>query len=386
MNVMLTGNGFDLAHHLPTRYIDFINIAEELQALKNINNCKWVAFIMGKKSKLYERDEWIKTCCDSHNGFARIEVNSDKMKKLMEGTRNNIWIKFFINYKDGNIGWIDFEKELEEALNILSYAITEIDKDIENNQIFREKLRADQYSKLIFFKEIFEEDSITKNRIFIKDKYLRITSNGEPYKVNIDKISTYLSKELNDLIELLNIYFEEIINKITKNKDFVKTYNQIEKIKNIDYQINFNYTNTLETLYSIDNENVCYVHGKANSNGNSIILGTRDNNDINTDIFYNFRKYYQCIQKCSDFNYRKLLIPKSSNTYYVWGHSLDNTDGDILHEIFTNSLDDKFIIFYHKEESRDELIKNLIKLLKKDTYQKYWHSNKITFEKIIEGD
>lgn len=33
LNVLLTGNSYDLAHKLPAKYIDFINVAEELNQL-----------------------------------------------------------------------------------------------------------------------------------------------------------------------------------------------------------------------------------------------------------------------------------------------------------------------------------------------------------------
>lgn len=117
-----------------------------------------------------------------------------------------------------------------------------------------------------------------------------------------------------------------------------------------------------------------------------MVLGTRGDKEINNDIFYNFRKYYQCIQKESDYSYRRLLKEISENIYYVWGHSLDETDGDILKEILLNSDKDKFIIFYYAVSSRDVLIRNLISILGTEVFTKFYHNQKIVFEKINEGD
>lgn len=35
MNILVIGNGFDLAHGLPTRYIDFLEFIEEYNKYKN---------------------------------------------------------------------------------------------------------------------------------------------------------------------------------------------------------------------------------------------------------------------------------------------------------------------------------------------------------------
>ena len=53
--------------------------------------------------------------------------------------------------------------------------------------------------------------------------------------------------------------------------------------------ISFNYTNTLEKLYGIDRESICYIHGNACESDN-LILGHRNNSyypewdDTNTDV------------------------------------------------------------------------------------------------------
>jgi hypothetical protein len=36
MNILVMGNGFDLAHGLPTRYNDFLNFIEEYFKYKNL--------------------------------------------------------------------------------------------------------------------------------------------------------------------------------------------------------------------------------------------------------------------------------------------------------------------------------------------------------------
>lgn len=147
-----------------------------------------------------------------------------------------------------------------------------------------------------------------------------------------------LIKDLNNLINLLKYYLEEkAINQLAG-----KTSKQIENI-NPDYVINFNYTNTYER-YGIDREDVCYVHGSVQDN--NIVLGIRDIDEKNIDSIH-FKKFFQRIQKCTDvidwdrFEYddkirlnRHTNVPKNKmhylNTAYFFGHSLSNTDGDLI--------------------------------------------------------
>lgn len=42
MNILVIGNGFDLAHGLPTKYTDFLGFVERFENLKKFNdNVKW---------------------------------------------------------------------------------------------------------------------------------------------------------------------------------------------------------------------------------------------------------------------------------------------------------------------------------------------------------
>lgn len=46
--VLVIGNGFDLYHYLPTRYIDFIrnvNRLIELENRSNLENCRYIRYL-----------------------------------------------------------------------------------------------------------------------------------------------------------------------------------------------------------------------------------------------------------------------------------------------------------------------------------------------------
>lgn len=68
--ILVIGNGFDLYHYLPTRYIDFINVIKRLLELDNekrLSSCEYVNYILGMDSPLYKKDDYIKECYKIHH-------------------------------------------------------------------------------------------------------------------------------------------------------------------------------------------------------------------------------------------------------------------------------------------------------------------------------
>lgn len=44
MNIIVIGNGFDIAHHLPTKYTDFLEFVKVIRYIlntKNMNDIDW---------------------------------------------------------------------------------------------------------------------------------------------------------------------------------------------------------------------------------------------------------------------------------------------------------------------------------------------------------
>ncbi len=48
MDILLIGNGFDLAHKLPTKYTDFLNFCEIIESEKKMNKKQNNNFIISK--------------------------------------------------------------------------------------------------------------------------------------------------------------------------------------------------------------------------------------------------------------------------------------------------------------------------------------------------
>ena len=101
MTILVIGNGFDLAHHLPTQYCDFLNF---IKAFNNPGNDDYSSFIKEIKE---------------NNESLYLEIQS-----LIE---NNILIENFLSiYEDrckkGKNGWIDFESEISTIVKSLDEA------------------------------------------------------------------------------------------------------------------------------------------------------------------------------------------------------------------------------------------------------------------------
>lgn len=340
-NLLIVGNGFDLEHGLKTHYTDFFDTINNNVSSKNeiiLNNHKYL--IKDNYLLLYLLEEY-------------------KQNKLQ-----------------GN-NWIDIETELKKIISLIEEINT--NNFIDNMSYYS----GDEYTTI---KKIQSKSSYYfKNCLFpfiIGNNYYKYIN--EHYNISIE----ILEKDLNELTNMLRDYLlEQDISNLTKTKD----------ISDIDYKIthvlSFNYTDTFRKLYSdIDNDKIDFIHGSLNKN--NLVLGinetlTEDTENKIVDTVY-FKKYFQRIYKKTDYKYVSWLDPTDYKNYadfdtvYIHGHSLDESDKEILEKII-NSVLKKYTptvkIFYYDEKHYRQEVTNLIKILGKDVFQKYYFQNRIIFIK-----
>ncbi len=362
MNILIIGNGFDIAHGLPTTYKDF------LKFIKYIKYIYCFRYSIDQATKVFET---LMEDDKPHKGVAQYiytVIRYDKAEnlgyilfgkhpneiidKLIKLSENNIWINWFNKsetlLKDG---WIDFELEISRVVQNFE-------------SIFKEVTNRKLDSKTL------SEENI---------KIIKLFTN---YKVGINKLTAddfkdYKNKmirDLNNLIRCLELYLEDCVRNIDKSLLSQDIYDL-----NIDKVLSFNYTDTYDRLYSCKNRNIeyDYIHGKSkleDSPANNMVLGIDEylkGDERNTNVDYiEFKKYYQRIHKATGCAYKKWLeeIDKSESeehNVYIFGHSLAETDKDILKEILTKK-NVKTTIYYHNSESYGEQIANLVKVLKQD--------------------
>mgnify|MGYP005927082497 FL=1 len=334
-NLLIIGNGFDLEHDLKTHYTDFFD---------TINN----------------------------NVSSKNEIILNNNKYLIKD--NNLLLYLIKEYKQNKLqgnNWIDIETELKKIISLIEEI--NINNFIDNMSYYS----GDEYTTI---KKIQSKSSYYfKNCLFpfiIGNNYYKYIN--EHYNISI-KI---LEKDLNELTNMLRDYLlEQDISNLTKTKD----------ISDIDYKIthvlSFNYTDTFRKIYSdIDDDKIDFIHGSLNKN--NLVLGinetlTEDTANKIVDTVY-FKKYFQRIYKKTDYKYIDWLDHVNFDTVYIHGHSLDESDKEILEKIINSVLkkDTSTVkIFYYDEKHYRQEVTNLIKVLGKDVFQKYYFQNRIIFIK-----
>ncbi len=325
MDILVIGNGFDLAHGLSTTYLDF------LKFINNVNE-----YLKEKKQKA-ETDSILKKATLNIKEIFTYDYKIGEFsikKHFIDVVKDNLWIDYF-NKKCNTIGetWIDFEKEISNVVQIL---------DTLNNDI---------------------------NKLYVREPNLAEVLNK--YRCKPSEISNLLLNHLNGLIDALEIYLRCYISETKPNR----ISPDIRDLK-IDAVISFNYTNTYNKLYGDENTVECYyIHGNINFNNednyvNNMVLGIDEyleGEERNTKLEYvEFKKYFQRIYKSTGADYKKWLDKSYLDfNVYFFGHSLDKTDKDILKDIILRK-NTKIFIYYHNKEAYAKLIKNLVNVIGQD--------------------
>lgn len=377
MNILMIGNGFDLEHDLPTSYPEFLKFVVKFhKAYKAANDTpKRIGDI---------EDEYLKQIFENH-------WHEERVNALQFFTNNNLWIDYFqkvyqIHLADKE-NWIDFECEIGEVIKALDNLIKYYD-NVEEGHNENEKIR-DSYVRVLV--KIIDKNDLNPKKI----------------KKNIPK----LLQDLNKLIGALEIYIWDYVGSMK-----FKYYNpDIEKI-HPSRVISFNYSDTYRNLYAYNQKGIEYsfIHGFAQDNisgffgisdisdgqaeshaqisieKNNMVLGideylSKDERSKEID-FIAFKKYYQRIYKKTGNEYKKWLKQidenieagrKEENVLYIFGHSLDETDGDILREFITHD-NLKTVIFYKNKKQMGQQIANLVKVLESDEVIKRVYGNNPT--------
>lgn len=406
MEILLIGNGFDLAHQLPTSYKDFLQFCEHVRLIycfegsfseyrsKHIDG--WDADTDIKISLLRAFETRSFNRFEDADGKYLIEYTTPNsmLNELYALLHNNTWLDYFLKCSSF-IGdrWIDFEFEISKVIQSLDAAKFQVESGgcatnikASESTILMAILKASKGS----FQNSFKDAEA------------------------ICRLASFLYTELERLTRALEIYISGFINA----KKINKKNPDIEKI-NPDHILSFNYSNTYERVYGTGKNIVYnYIHGKAEIERDleccDFVLGideylADERKDMELD-FLPFKKYYQRIYKSTDNTYlewvdrikdeddeRQRIIeatnqrnidlssesPFQKRVYasslsvhypthklYIFGHSLDVTDKDVLKKLICNE-NVMTKVYYFREYENDRrtlacLIKNLVKIIGQD--------------------
>ncbi|MBY8963828.1 hypothetical protein KJK34_13790 [Flavobacterium sp. D11R37] len=348
--LVIIGNGFDLAHGLPTGYCDFIDwywsrVGERLNEKipdmsprhKNyIDELINIKFIFSER-RYYEQEEELKN--DLNYLFLNFSyINLNKFIKNRHGKFNDVCIK---NYK--NI----FFKTICDKHHIQNWV------DIENEyyQLLKECLQEKDNKKVKRLNEEFEQ---VKNLL---EEYL-VTEVEKKYNL-------YVDKKILNIITKTSYNYEEA-------KIFVRELNKRESAKllsllglsiNLVKFLNFNYTSLLKksiSYYAEDVYDCNHIHGELDNKDNLINFGFGDemDDDYKTIEKKDDNEYLRNIKSFAYLNtpnYKNLIDFLELDKYqvYIMGHSCGLSDRILLNKVFEHQNCISIKIYYHQKDGWD---------------------------------
>lgn len=411
--IILIGNGFDLAHNLPTSYRDFINHYWEQwgQYLLGVYSSEKLTDGLCSISQTEEPESW-------HDIFhtryfpTGIEISPTDVIETIRANPDRFLIEatpFFqhINQSFETKNWVDIEgeyyfwlkrifresdcgydgakplnKELDEIKRLLIKYLDGIQKDQIKPDLVKECIRkaihgpCEAQDVSIDGQPVFEDfakkrlDFLATHSKMEKETFLN--KFGYPYLSNHSDIDEYNKKIANGNYQFEGgdrfNYFQHISN-INKRREIVPDFFLLpDQI----LLLNFNYTTTADLyLYKNSGFEVNHIHGTLGDDLNHIIFGYGDemDDDYKTISKLNDNDYLtniKSIRYLETDKYRKLLRFINSDYYqiYIMGHSCGNSDRTLLNTLFEHPKCVSIKPFYYQwQDERGEWQDNYIEII-----------------------
>lgn len=388
--LVIIGNGFDLAHGLPTSYRHFID-----NFWKNIKD--------NYKSELYKKIIYVD---EGHLPFDTVSINNfEDVKnifndKYVKGYSNqyvfdkenlelnqkmdfpvpsktifkfqNLFFKT-INIKNSE-NWVDVENEYyKEFKSIINKSNNSQDTKKRQVQRLNEEF---ELVKILLENYLVEEvnKKFDYNRLPVLDWAQQYFS---PFERNLERDKDY-NKYLDEFPRSDHKELIDFDNKLIEAKKDLSLSEKIDsgKLLRYNYFLNFNYTQTidlyiyhLERRFIVEQKQI-QIHGRLLDKNNQVNFGFGDEMDDDykkiEDFDDNeFLKYFKSFQYSQNSNYKNLLdyIDSEKFQVYIMGHSCGLSDRTLLNTIFEHKNCRSIKVFYHKKEdgtdNYTEIIQNI---------------------------
>lgn len=411
--IILIGNGFDLAHNLPTSYRDFINHYWEQWGVK-LKTCESVTEQRDRLCRISQKGEyqpWSSIFAkaddligDENSAKAVIEVvktHHDRFliettpffKHINQSFETKNWVDiegeyyFWLKriFRESDCGY-DGAKPLNKELDEIKKRLIEYLDGIQKGQIkpdlvkeciqkaIHEPCEAQDIS--IDGQPAFE-DFAKKRLNFLTtqsdgEKEFFLNKFGYPYlsnHSNIDEYNKQITNKnyrpgLNDPVSY-SLHIKNIYKCRAIVPDFFLLPDQI-------LLLNFNYTTTADMyLYKNSGFEVNHIHGKLGDDLNHIIFGYGDemDDDYKTISKLNDNDYLtniKSIRYLETDKYRQLLRFINSDYYqiYIMGHSCGNSDRTLLNTLFEHPKCVSIKPFYYQwQDEQGEWRDNYIEII-----------------------
>ncbi|MBR3609451.1 MAG: hypothetical protein IKL50_06170 [Bacteroidales bacterium] len=382
--IVLIGNGFDLAHGLPTSYQDFIrdywsSIGHDIEELGS--------------RKFFIKDDLLHVQC----GHMLI-YSSRNVEKIQSYEEFNEYLKSvsgvdlkhistfleIINDAIETYGWVDIEnlyyttlkdiifgkrghysvEELNKDLNIIKLKLQDYLTKVSNNCVLD---RLPRIHNAIYSPLRFRDCSIKSKGILTEFARSRCNENRE---ITTRRLTRYRYDSEYEMSSVKSDRYQtesELIDAIFDDQDVPLPYMLPGDI----VFLNFNYTNTSDIYLAKNSEiETIHIHGELGNNANPIVFGYGDemDEDYKKILSLNDNSYLEKSKSNSYLetdNYKRILRYMDSAPFQVViiGHSCGNSDRTLLNTIFEhpNCISIK-PCYYQKDDGTDnfrELTQNI---------------------------
>ena len=391
MNILVVGNGFDLAHGLPTKYSDFLDFIT-LYITKyhsdwvrwglvddNDNdegkwkNRRWSFYHAVLENLKSDVSAQTKKLFDKHgDDFHALLTEEDSLKNF----QCNSFLRYFLHeysYKKTlgrDFNWIDIEDEIQRFILALEPEIKTL-SELKNISVrVRNRINYENVDAKLFFIPTITDALTSKN---IPDEYLK------------QAVFKLLFKELEKFDTLLKFYLKTTMKTLDKSdkpfliNSYVTNLGQGNRrgIK-VDHVLSFNYTDTAG-IY-VPKDNISFINGSLDSS--KIILGIENPDLSKTSEFCknNMHLFFKNTQRVlysssreyekwvTFLNYAKNKEKSSGVNLHIIGHSLAISDRYILVGLMLGA--NEVTIYCYNKTDRQCKISNLYQLLGDEIFSK----------------
>lgn len=385
MNILVIGNGFDLAHGLPTLYKNFLEFFHGVKNMPrfsgDINSYKQKLLAEYSDRNSEKVRELLQEVFSTRNPrwnpafpSAEKEFDDPVVQEIYDNLDKNIWYEYLSKlHKEGKINginWIDFESEI-------SHIIECFDRTEEN--LYTKLDKSMMHAK-------FPNDTNLSSFLNLFDKcnlYGSIT-----YRNFLDESYEQLRK----FVYCMELYLHNYV----ENRMTTKLSPDIQNT-NPNAVLCFNYTHTFVKRYGaiFPDAKIQYIHGETKDadtiETNNMVLGIDEyykGEERDTYTNYNiYKKFTQRVINETGFKYREWIhtqngLQDAYKYVFVFGHSLAVTDKDILKDLIDRK-GVKTTVYYHDKQQQTQQIANLVKMLGQDKFIQMINSipQQITFVK-----
>lgn len=374
MKILIIGNGFDLAHGLPTTYIDYLMFASAMKKLTGYIG-RAACYAAGELSREeYETmhpavRQFLIALADQAEEKDGAFIFPESWTDEYYRNAGNIWETYFqvlhIQKKMNGIGWIDLETEIRYVIECFDRMSDNLYKEIifpENEEDAGTRETLNQ----LFRK--FDREKIEVFYNYLKNAFL--TGKDREQRICYADLREIAYDHLLRFARCFELYLQQCVSRISvtlQSPDIASLYpNKV---------LSFNYTDTFDRYYKhaeavaeTDSTGKVtqgslipftqYIHGKMGS-GNIIFgideysVGEERDKRVNYNVF---KKFVERILYKTGFEYREWISDIVNTEYigevlvYVFGHSLDITDKDILSDLITTDKVTTVIYYFSREQ------------------------------------